>query len=536
MKFIQRVPCVIAVKIISNKIPDMKKLLLIAFGSLCLLAVHAQEPADALRYSWYVPGATARIQAAGGSMGSLGGDITATFVNPAGLGFYKTGDLLITPAFKFGKAKSTYFNRTEKQASNRFTWGTSGFVIGGGDGKGNVRNSAISIGYNRTADFNSSILYRGQNNQSSYSQKFLEEINRNNIKDGNTLASGYPFGSSLAFNTYWVDTVGGSTNGNFHFQSRSANILSTGLLQQNTIETHGGIDEFALGFAVNVRDKWMIGGSFGVPVLHYKRNGEFIEADATENSNNNFNYAMVNETLSTSGVGLNLKAGVIYRPTQYWRLGLAVHSPSLYSLTDSYETSITADVEKGQTLTDYSKDYTDNAPSQFKYTHITPYKVIGSVSYVIREIQDVTRQKGFITADVEYVNYKASSFSPNDENSSDQSTKDYLKQLNKAIDQAYKGAFNFRVGGELKFTTIMARLGAAYYSNPYKNIHGEKGSKMNLSGGLGYRNKGFFVDLTYVYSLNKDVNFAYRLANSPYSGANIKTGNNNILLTFGIKI
>ena len=133
----------------------------------------------------------------------------------------------------------------------------------------------------------------------------------------------------------------------------------------------------------------------------------------------------------------------------------------------------------------------------------------------MREIEDVRKQKGFLTADIEYINYKASSFKtdPNGDNS--QSTKDYLKSLNTAIDNAYKAAFNFKVGGELKFTTVMVRLGAAYYGNPYKNINGEKGNRFQLSGGLGYRNKGVFVDLAYVHTLTKDVHFPYRLKNKP---------------------
>jgi hypothetical protein len=516
----------------------MKKILLIVFGSLTTGILFAQEPADALRYSWYTPGGTARIQAVGGAMGSLGGDVTATFVNPAGLAFYKTGDVMISPNYRFGRTNATYFNRKEKADNSRFTWGTTGFVIGGGSGnsKSNIRSSALSIAYNRTADFNSDVLYRGQNNQSSYSQKYLEEISQNNIKDGNLLASGYPYGSSLAFNTYWIDTVGGGTNGNFQFQSRAANILSTGLLQQNRVSSTGGIDEVALGLAVNVRDKLLFGGSIGVPFLHYKRIGEFLEADATSNSNNHFNYAMVNDKLRTWGVGFNLRAGMIYKPSEFWRLGLAIHSPTFYTLTDHYETSITADVEKGQTLTDYSIDYTSGEPSEFKYTYLTPYRVIGSISYVIREIQDVTKQKGFLTADVEYVNYKASSFSPDEDNNTDESTKAYLKKLNRAIDDAYKGAFNFRVGGELKFTTVMVRLGASYYGNPYKDINGEKGSKLNLSGGLGYRHRGMFVDLTYVHAMNKDVQFAYRLSNAPYSGASIRNTAGNVFLTLGFKI
>ena len=514
----------------------MKKNLFFVTSIFSIIFANAQEPADALRYSWYTPGGSARIQAVGGAMGSLGGDITATFVNPAGLAFYRTGDFVFSPAYHFGNTKGNYLGTAANQKTNRFTWGTTGFVSGSGGGTGNVRNTAFSIAYNRTADFNNNILYRGFNNQSSYSQKFLEEIRKNGVKDGNTLATQYPFGSSLAFNTYWIDTVGGSTNGNFNFQSRAANILATGLLQQNSITTTGGINEFALGFSANLKDKLYVGGSVGVPVLRYNRIGEFVEADATANPNNNFNYATVNETLSTSGTGLNAKLGLIYKPAEFLRLGLAFHTPTFYTLTDTYETSITTDVEKGQVLSDYSKDYANGAASVFKYSLTTPYKVIGSFSYVIREIQDVSKQKGFITADVEYVNYKASSFSPDNNTATDQSTKDYLKQLNGAIDNAYKGAFNFRAGGELKFTTVMARLGFAYYGNPYQNIRGETGSKTNLSGGLGYRNNGFFVDLTYVYAINKDVSYAYRLANAPYFGANIKSNISNVLLTIGFKL
>ena len=122
----------------------MRKLLLLALGIPGFMNLHAQEPADALRYSWYVPGATARIKAVGGAMGSLGGDITASFVNPAGLAFYKTGDLVISPNYQFGQTKSTYFDRTETEKSKKFTWGTTGFVIGGGGSPGsNVRISPL---------------------------------------------------------------------------------------------------------------------------------------------------------------------------------------------------------------------------------------------------------------------------------------------------------------------------------------------------------------------------------------------------------
>jgi hypothetical protein len=513
----------------------MNKKILSILATLPFTSVMAQEPADALRFSWSVPGGTARQQAIGGAMGSLGGDISATYVNPAGLAFYRTGDLVLTPSITSGNHKATYLGRKEEDQTKKFVWGTTGVVLGsGGNSNRNIRNAAFSLAINRSADFNSDIQYKGQNNQSSYSQKYLEEIG--NTRDANYVASGFPYGASLALNTYWIDTIAGGSSNNYQFQSRSANLRSSGLLQSQTIQNRGGVDELALGLAVNVRDKIMIGGSLGIPILHYSRKAEFLEADATANANNNFNFGLFEEELTTSGVGLNLKAGLIYKPAEFWRLGFAFHTPTVYNLTDRYNAIVTTDTEGYKGLQSQSSEYITGTESEFEYMLVTPYKVLGSISYVLREIQDVTKQRGFITADVEYVNYKASSFTTQDESLTDQGTKDYLQSLNRAIDKAYKGSFNFRVGGELKFTTLMVRLGAAYYGNPYQDINGEKGSKFNLSGGLGYRNKGFFIDLAYVHSMQRDVHYAYRLSSSPYSGAAIRSGVGNALLTIGFKI
>ncbi|ANE53086.1 OmpP1/FadL family transporter [Flavisolibacter tropicus] len=520
----------------------MKRKLLACLLIASAYTVSAQEPADALRFSWLVPSGTARQQAVGGAMTSLGGDLSATFVNPAGLAFYKTGDFVLSPGYGFGKNKSTYLGREESDKYNNFVMGTTGFVAGSsGNPNKKVRNTAFSIAFNTMGKFNSDLLYRGLNTKSSYTQQYLETIQNNNIKDANQLADYYnqtPFNGALAFNAYLLDTVAGGSANNYQFQSRAANIVSTGLLQEQTLRTRGGIYEFALGLAANFNDKLMLGGSIGIPFLNYDKTSNFTEADATENPNNHFNYAIINEQSTTKGAGINAKLGLIYKPAEYWRVGLAFHTPTIYSLTDKYQSYVTADVERSDNVvyTDYSLDYTYNAPAEYKYLLITPYRVMGSVSYVLREIEDVTKQRGFLTADVEYVNYKASSYkTDNSEEGGGSSDGSYLKTLNQAIDKAYKGAFNFKVGGELKFTTLMFRAGAAYYGNPYKDNQGENGHKLNLSGGLGYRDKGYFIDLTYVHSLNKDVNFPYRLQYASYEGAQVKNTAGNVLLTVGFK-
>ena len=74
----------------------MKKFLLTSTCIVCILQF-AQLPEDVLRYSFYPQRGSARITATGGAMGSLGGDISALFVNPAGLAFYKTSEFVLTP-------------------------------------------------------------------------------------------------------------------------------------------------------------------------------------------------------------------------------------------------------------------------------------------------------------------------------------------------------------------------------------------------------------------------------------------------------
>ena len=305
----------------------------------------AQEPADALRFSYTTPSGTARNQAIGGAMGSLGGDISATFINPAGLAFYKTGDFVISPSFRFGKNKANFLSREEKEKQKKFKFGTTGIVFASGDRTGKVRSHALSLALNTTGDFKSNIMYSGINNQSSYSQKYLEEIRNSNIKDGNVVAGDFPFGTSLAFNTFWIDTVGGSTNGNFQFQSRAAALLSTGLIQQQKLTNRGGIYEPSLGLAVNYNDKLMVGGSISVPYLSFSKEASFTEADATDNANNKFDFASFTEDITTKGFGFNAKAGIIYKPQEYWRLGLAVHSPTIYTLTDVYQAEVTTNTE-----------------------------------------------------------------------------------------------------------------------------------------------------------------------------------------------
>ena len=110
----------------------------------------------------------------------------------------------------------------------------------------------------------------------------------------------------------------------------------------------------------------------------------------------------------------------------------------------------------------------------------------------------------------------------------------YYDPLNKAIKANYKNNFNFRLGGEYKVDELAFRLGGSYSMNPYSSAD-LKGSYSSISGGVGYRKKGIFIDLTYVELFKKDVNFPYRLTDKENVYATTQQYSGSIILTMGFK-
>jgi long-subunit fatty acid transport protein len=243
------------------------------------------------------------------------------------------------------------------------------------------------------------------------------------------------------------------------------------------------------------------------------------------------------EDYKSTGVGFNFKLGAIYKFSEAFRMGLVIHTPSLFALTDDYHATITSDIGTvyGKfTETTDNLNAQNNLPNSYKYDLQTPTRFILSGTYMFGGGQEnVKNQKGFITADIEYLNHRWSRFSSANEGYANDDA--YFKGVNNTVKGYYRGAFNAKIGGEVKLEKYMIRAGFAYYGNPYKDKSNLKADMMNISGGVGYRNKGIFVDLAYVQTLTKDVNFPYRITSGDNTFANVKGSVGNVVLTFGIK-
>ena len=495
----------------------------------------AQTPEEGLRTAWFTQNGTARNMAIGGAMGSLGGDITSNHINPAGIGLFKTSELVFSLGALKNNNEFNYRGTTNSNDKGIMKYGAMGIIIGttNPDKKEAVKSSAFSFSVNQLASYNNRISYKGFNNYSSFSEQYLEELKYDNA-DTNAALSNYIFGSTLGFRTYLIDTLN-DASGKFNGY-KSLVPISTGINQYYNALTKGGYHEIALGFATNLRNQWYFGGSLTIPLVSYQRELDYKESDATNNPNNDFAYFNYKESLKSFGVGIGLKLGAIYRTNTSWRLGFAIHTPQFISFKDKIRSSMITNTENFKGVRSESSDaLNDFNAGERKYTVTTPYRVIASASYVFNETENTQKQRGFLSADIEFVNYRGARFSKTDENGD--AINGYYKKLNNTVKEVYKGNVNFKIGGELKFNPIAIRLGAAYYGSPY-NDDNINASRMVLSGGIGYRNKGLFVDLTISQTVINDAQFPYRL--SPEFKANTyatQTGDaRNVMLTVGFKL
>jgi long-subunit fatty acid transport protein len=166
-----------------------------------------------------------------------------------------------------------------------------------------------------------------------------------------------------------------------------------------------------------------------------------------------------------------------------------------------------------------------------EYTIATPTKAILSTSYFFAAPNKPTQPLGFISADLEFVNYAATRFYSNDY---DKATSDYYNLINDVVKTSYKNNINFKLGSEIKLNNNwMVRGGTAYYGSPYKD-ETLKAARMVLSGGIGYRTNRNFIDFTIVSSSTKDAVFPYRLNDKPNTYASLTA--NQLLFNIGYGI
>lgn len=505
----------------------------IAITGTCM-AANAQTIGDALRFSLQDPGGSARAQAIGGALGSLGGEYSSMFVNPAGVAFFKTSEAAVTFGFRNSDVKSNYLGSAGSDNKGRLYINSGALIFGG-------NKLSYGLGINRTANYNQNVYYQGVNNKSSFSDNYILQLSNERIlpsyleSDQQQKNGEFRHGPQEAYFTYLINPQVQNNQPNGLWESIVP--VTSGIRQENTISTRGGNDELSFAVGKDFDGNFYFGGSVNAPIIRYESVRTFRETNINEAASP-LNYFEVRENLRSEGFGVNAKIGAIFKPIAPLRLGVNFHSPSWIGFNDTYTTTLTTSTKTRGVQTASSSEFNDNFPDESKYNITTPWKGGASATYIFGSpAADPSKPTGFLTVDYEYVNYASMRMRIRNGGGSDKADTD---ARNRDIKNAYASASNIRVGGELKLNVFALRAGFATYGNPFKEK--SQGSNRNYySGGVGYRNKGVFVDLAVIYSNNDRFDQPYTIPQpnglnsvSP-APASLEVKNTSVALTVGFK-
>ncbi|MEO1260111.1 MAG: hypothetical protein AAFZ15_15055 [Bacteroidota bacterium] len=495
--------------------------------SLCFLFVfsiniHSQILTDAVRYSLLDVGGTARSVAIGGSIGALGADFSVLSTNPAGAAMFRRSEFTFTPALEFSSADAVLMageNSTVNDTRTNFNFNNIGLVFAGRPLSSKWRTAVFGIGINRLANFHQNITYEGTS-FGSITDRWWE------------LAEGRPpeqldnFEAGLAWDVGALYDYDANVVPNYLTDFLDGVSFLPGGVEvdkSQSINRRGSINELVFTYAGNFEEKLMIGGTLGVPILNYEETKVYRETDDSDRIAQ-FDELEYTERLTTKGAGINFKLGMIYRASQMVRLGAAIHTPTSYGLEDTFSTDLSyrfEDNDGAQRLESASPDGT------FEYRMRTPWRFIASGGFIIN-------RQGFISAEIEYVDYTNAKFNFN--STSDPGDMAREDALNDEINAQLNAALNFRFGGEYAIERFRLRGGFALNSSPYENITERNGS---LSLGTGYRGDNFFIDVAYKRLTSEAEYRPYLLSTGNVDieqPVDIDENRNRFLVTLGFKL
>ena len=423
----------------------IKRISLVAF--LSLGAMYYAQDASVIKntaevYSGSNFGGTAKFNSMAGSMGALGGDLSAITVNPAGTGVFITGDVSATLAVQGNKNNSNLFGKSFESSYNNTNLGQVGGVV--------------------SFETNSNSPWQFVNLAFNYSTKNLEDYvqtpGNSSIKEAVQYDSGgNTVNDFLVYNGHAYDRTGTASNLN----------VSLGGNYENKIY---------LGAGLNFKTAELEQSDFFQ--LQLQNLGEYA------------NYHKQYTPYRESSNGFSASVGIIGKINNNIRLGAAIESPTFWNLTRTY--------------TEYGFNSSDNVvygiyDETRKLT--TPMKLTLSGAVVASKNFAINVD---YTLGVTKPKYKDPGAFPNGDPSPEKQLNDYFSSDYKNTSDLRIGA-EYRIAGfrlrggygieanpfdasSLKSFNSTGNSGANSYSSLFL------GKRQTLAGGLGYDFKSFYVD------------------------------------------
>jgi hypothetical protein len=525
---------------------DMKRLfsmsLLLISGTMMI----AQSEFDAAKLMQHDINGTARYMGMAGAMGALGGDASSIKDNPAGLGVYRKSELTGTYNYMTQSSATTWNNNPDnsgglsKATMNNFTF----VAASKSNNISGLVSSNWAFSFNRLRNFNRevSMSYKDRTSPSSITDYMAYFSNGKTYDDLDYIENSYdpyfdntnvPWISILAFDSYLINPTS---------DPRSwTSLLGDNQLVKPSyyVREKGYLDEYSLSWAGNIDNVLQLGLSGNLMSLSHTKYSSYSEI-LSDSLNLDMN---LENTTITTGAGFNLNFGAIYRPADYVRVGLSVRTPTLYALEREHFTTLkshllsltTNKVEEFVNATP-TEDANGDYVNVFNFKMNDPLKINASVAFVLGKF-------GLISVEYNYNNYRALTLMNNDNSLS------AYRYENEGVKTNLNSVGTIKVGGELRLSDNFSLRGGFASSAASTKSSAVKEMPSNtvevnpenflhhytnyFSGGLGYRNSGFFADLAFVRKVMSETFIPYGTYTE--SGASVLTNSDNIVVTVGFR-
>lgn len=559
-------------KKLTNNKPGFNRHILAALAcAAAATGASAQSAVDAYNLSQSELRGTARFMSMAGAFTALGGDLSTLNQNPGGIGVYRGSDIGFTFDVNMMNAKTSGIPGGKSNSNTKCDVNNFGYV--GTINLGNTGLQTISWGvsYSRLNSFNRQYSGVGmplQTSLSNYITTFTDGYDPGALFDDGSQNNPYQdysdnapnWLSILAFNGGLITPqVGVDQEGNpyetnvydglFQYQAvddgAGHTVPPTTGTGNMTVNESGYTDEYSINFGGNVSNVVYWGLGIGITDMGYTQNSTYVEnlnsADVPVKDDmgitvGNGGFQMTNWK-HTSGTGVNVKLGLILKPVNELRLGIAVHTPTYWSMTTSYNADASSQFSSG------FQAYNQTPTATYDWQMHSPWKLMFGVAGVIGG-------RGIISADYEYQAYNGMKTKDADGTELDYFTGD--------IKDYFKASNTIRIGAEFRVTPQFSiRAGYSYTSSNIKEDVEKSNIEVYTSGtnpaytfdtntqyitcGLGYRFSGFYADLAYVYKHRESTYHAFS-SFKDYDGywydapsAKVTDGNSQLVFTIGYR-
>lgn len=487
---------------------------------------------------------TARYIGMGGSMASLGTDISVMGTNPAGTALYRSNDVMLTAGLSTAKNEVKMAGTVSKNDNTFFSIDNAGVVMANNIDSGILKFLNVGFNYKRRNNLQREFAMAGATG--GYSQMYQMQALYDAPDIPFDIAEMNPqYYTSLEYS--WLALL--AADGGLLYEGyydEDNNIIDQGALNYDSdymlyaSDEQGGVDLVECNLSCNLNDRVYLGVTLGFHSVDYSRYSYYGEDYGDE-----VVYTIYNN-YETKGSGFDLKLGAIFRPFEEspFRFGIAVHTPTWYQLTDR----MSAEIEGHKT---------DFVPG---YMNTVSYDAYGDDYYVDYNLRTPWRYN--VSAAYTFGNYLAlnAEYEYSDYTTAEMEYSDSYFPKNMPVNEEFKsnmrGVSSYKIGAEFKFdksfsmrcgynhVTTPFKKGAAKYMLQTNDTNTEYLNSLetnNYSVGIGYRGTTFYADASFLFTV-QDAEFypfydTYDENGIRYSnpGAKVTSTADRLVFTLGMR-